>query len=125
MEQSYVAVRGFRADGIGYERGQSVPLGDITNSDILKRTSLVALENSDEGESAIADYERYRAEATPDSPSVPDEVLTVPDEAGRSALLANGYDADAKVAAASDGELLSVNGIGQATLEKIRLHLGA
>lgn len=120
MEQSYVALRGFRADGIGYERGQSVPLGDITNSDILKRTSLVALENSDEGQSAAADYERYRAEAEPDPP---EEALTVPDDAGRSVLLANGYDADAKVAAASDEELLSVNGIGQATLEKIRAHL--
>lgn len=119
-----MALRGFRADGEDYERGQAVPLGHIANSDILKRTSLVALENSDEGQKAVADYERYRADAEPDPPSAsPDEALTVPEDAGRGALLANGYDSDAKVRAAEDSDLRAINGIGEATVKKIRAHL--
>ena len=49
--------------------------------------------------------------------------LTVPEDAGRASLLANGYDADAKVRAADDAALLGISGVGQATLEKIRTHL--
>ncbi|QIN79602.1 hypothetical protein GBA65_14935 [Rubrobacter marinus] len=53
----------------------------------------------------------------------PDPAFTIPEDAGRSALLANGYDSDAKVRAAENATLLSINGIGEATVGKIRAHL--
>ena len=59
---------------------------------------------------------------TPDG-APPDPAFTIPEDAGRSALLANGYDSDAKVRAAEDATLLSINGIGEATVGKIRQHL--
>ena len=46
--------------------------------------------------------------------------LTVPNEAGRGALLAAGYTSDTEVSDAPDEMLLAVDGVGLATLEKIR-----
>lgn len=61
-EQDYVASGAFRADGVNYVRGQEVPLDSIHNAQILKDTGAVVLSNSDEGQAAIADYERLQSE---------------------------------------------------------------
>jgi hypothetical protein len=46
--------------------------------------------------------------------------LSVSSDAGREALVDAGYDTDDKVRAATDDELLALDGVGAKTLEKIR-----
>lgn len=135
-----------------FERGETVPLEKLYDPHILKETGDVVLANSDEGRAAIADYEkhhgsqanagrervlRFAEELRSSEPTITGQeshedggareddpvALSVPDGAGRDELLAAGYDTDEKVRAASDEDLLSVDGIGEKKLEKIREHL--
>ena len=54
----------------------------------------------------------------PESPET--SVLSVPPEHGRDGLVAAGFDSDEKVRAASDEDLLAVDGIGPGRLKQIR-----
>ena len=100
------------------------------------RDGVIELDEDDEATQKFLDYEAIRlvperksARAQKQQSPGPNEgvdatqSLTVPEEAGREELLANGYDTDDKVHAASDDELLAIDGIGPKTLEKIRAAL--
>ena len=76
-----------------------------------------------EGQAAREAAQQQAPAAEPSAPADGSPALTSPEDAGRASLLANGYDTDAKARAADDATLLSINGVGQATLEKIRQHL--
>lgn len=61
--------------------------------------------------------------ATPATPPASQPGLDQLDAATREALASAGFDSDAKVRAAEDATLMSINGVGEATVRKIRAHL--
>ena len=99
--------RGTITDGV-------VELTDEEAAVFLDREAVRLLPGQDEPE-PTEDADRGTPPASPET-----SVLSVPPEHGRDQLVASGFDSDEKVRAASDKELLAIDGVGPGRLKQIR-----